>query len=100
MYNKVTSEVINELIEILGSKNVIYDDIEAMEQYSHDEVAEKSYFHKPEVVVKPSTAEEISKIMKLANKDKIPITPRGAGSGLSGGAIPVNGGIVLSLEKM
>ena len=100
IYNKVTSEVIKELIEILGSKNVIYDNVEAMEQYSHDEVAEKSYAHMPEVVVKPSTAEEISKIMKLANKYKIPVTPRGAGSGLSGGAIPVNGGIVLSLEKM
>ena len=100
IYNKVTSETINELVKILGAKNVIYDDIETMEQYSHDEVAEKSYFHMPEVVVKPSTAEEISKIMKLANKYKIPITPRGAGSGLSGGAIPVNGGIVLSVEKM
>ena len=100
IYNKVTFEVINELIEILSSKNIIYDNFEAMEQYSHDEVAEKSYAHMPEVVVKPSTAEEISKIMKLANKYKIPVTPRGAGSGLSGGAIPVNGGIVLSLEKM
>jgi len=100
IYKKVTSEIIDELIEILGAKNVIYDDIEAMEQYSHDEVAEKSYAHMPEVVVKPTTTKEISKIMKLANKYKIPVTPRGAGSGLSGGAIPVNGGIVLSVEKM
>jgi glycolate oxidase len=100
IYKKVTSEIIGELIEILGAKNVIYNNFEAMEQYSHDEVAEKSYAHMPEVVVKPSTTKEISKIMKLANKYKIPVTPRGAGSGLSGGAIPVNGGIVLSLEKM
>ena len=100
IYKRVTSKIINELIEILGAKNVIYDDIEAMEQYSHDEVAEKSYAHMPEVVVKPTTTKEISKIMKLANKYKIPVTPRGAGSGLSGGAIPVNGGIVLSVEKM
>jgi glycolate oxidase len=100
IYKKVTSEIIGELIEILGAKNVIYNNFEAMEQYSHDEVAEKSYAHMPEVVVKPSTTKEISKTMKLANKYKIPVTPRGAGSGLSGGAIPVNGGIVLSLEKM
>jgi len=99
-YNKITSEIIDELVKILGAKNVIYDDIEAMEKYSHDEVAEKSYAHMPEVVVKPSTTIEIAKIMKLANKYKIPVTPRGAGSGLSGGAIPVNGGIVLSVEKM
>ena len=99
-YNKITSEIIDELVKILGAKNVIYDDIEAMEKYSHDEVAEKSYAHMPEVVIKPSTAKEIAKIMKLANKHKIPVTPRGAGSGLSGGAIPVNGGILLSIEKM
>lgn len=100
IYGKVTSEIIDKLIKILGAKNVIHDDIVAMEQYSHDEVAEKSYAHMPEAVVKPSTAKEISKIMKLANKYKIPVTPRGAGSGLSGGAIPVYGGIVLSVEKM
>ena len=100
IYKKVTSEIIGELIEILGAKNVIYNNFEVMEQYSHDEVAEKSYAHMPEVVVKPSTAKEISKIMKFANKYKIPVTPRGAGSGLSGVSIPVNGGIVLSLEKM
>ncbi|NLZ53108.1 MAG: FAD-binding oxidoreductase, partial [Thermoanaerobacteraceae bacterium] len=100
MYNSVTPEIVDELIEIVGSKNVIYDNKEALEAYSHDEVAEKSYAHMPEVVVKPSTAEEISKIMKLANKYLIPVTPRGAGSGLSGGAVPVEGGIVVSVEKM
>ncbi|MBP2073353.1 FAD-binding oxidoreductase [Thermoanaerobacterium butyriciformans] len=100
MYNKVTPEIVDELIEIVGNKNVIYNNFDAMEAYSHDEVAEKSYAHMPDVVVKPSSAEEISKIMKLANKYKIPVTPRGAGSGLSGGAVPVEGGIVLSVEKM
>jgi len=54
----------------------------------------------PEAVVKPSSAEEIAQIVRLANKYKIPITPRGAGSGLSGGAVPVYGGIVLSVERM
>ena len=100
MYNKLTREIVNELIEIVGSSNVIFDNIEALEAYSHDEVAEKSYAHMPEAVVKPSSAEQISKIMRLANKYKIPVTPRGAGSGLSGGAVPVYGGIVMSFEKM
>nr|WP_274964120.1 FAD-linked oxidase C-terminal domain-containing protein [Tepidanaerobacter syntrophicus] len=54
----------------------------------------------PDVVLKPTSAEQISKIVKLANKYKIPVTPRGAGSGLSGGAVPICGGIVLSVEKM
>ena len=77
MYNKLTREIVNELIEIVGSSNVIFDNIEALEAYSHDEVAEKSYAHMPEAVVKPSSAEQISKIMRLANKYKIPVTPRG-----------------------
>jgi glycolate oxidase len=54
----------------------------------------------PEVVVKPDSAEEISAILRLANRERIPVTPRGAGSGLSCGAVPVYGGIVLSLERM
>lgn len=100
MYNKITQEIVDKLEEIVGKRNVIYNNAEALEAYSHDEVAEKTYSHMPDVVVKPSSAEEISKIMKLANKYMIPVTPRGAGSGLSGGAVPVYGGIVISVEKM
>jgi len=71
-----------------------------MEPYSHDEVAEEEYAHMPDVVVKPRTAEEIAEIVKLANEKLIPVTPRGAGSGLSCGAIPIYGGILLSVERM
>jgi len=99
-YNSITPQIVDELKQIVGERNVIYDDIEAMEAYSHDEVAEKHYAHMPDVVLKPASAEQISKIVKLANKYKIPVTPRGAGSGLSGGAVPICGGIVLSVEKM
>jgi len=98
-YNPVTRETIDELIEITGKKNVITNK-EKMEAYSHDETPAEQYGHMPEVVVTPETTEEIAKIVKLANRDLIPITPRGAGSGLSGGAIPAFGGIVLSVEKM
>ncbi|HBT51042.1 MAG TPA: FAD-binding oxidoreductase, partial [Petrotoga sp.] len=94
------NEIVEELKKIVGANNVIYDDPDALEAYSHDEVAEKHYAHMPEAVVKPSSAEEIAQIVRLANKYKIPITPRGAGSGLSGGAVPVYGGIVLSVERM
>ncbi len=99
-YNAVTQEIANELRLIAGERNVIYEDKEALETYSHDEVSEKEYAHMPDAVVKPSSAEQISQIMKLANKYMIPVTPRGAGSGLSGGAVPARGGIVLSVEKM
>jgi len=98
-YNKVTEEILNKLVEIVGKNNVLTDK-EKIETYSHDETPRKQYAHMPEVVVIPKTAEEIAEIVKIANKKLIPVTPRGAGSGLSGGAIPVFGGIVISLEKM
>ena len=98
-YNPITKKIIDELVEIVGRKNVISDK-EKIETYSHDETSAEQYGHMPEVVVKPKTTKEIAKIVKLANKELIPITPRGAGSGLSGGAIPVFGGIVISMEKM
>ncbi len=97
-YNPLTEEIVKELESILGSKNVILDK-EKMENYSHDETPEE-YAHMPDVVITPTTAEQIAEVMKLANKHLIPVTPRGAGSGLSGGAIPTFGGILLSIEKM
>ncbi|MFC1692126.1 FAD-binding oxidoreductase [Candidatus Latescibacterota bacterium] len=98
-YNKVDREIIQKLENIIGEQYVITD-TEKMEPYSHDEVAEESYAHMPEVVVKPTTTNEIADIVKLANEKRIPVTPRGAGSGLSGGAVPMFGGIILSVERM
>lgn len=100
MYQKVTMEIVSLLQKIVGSNNVIFDDPEKLENYSHDEIAEKEYAHMPEVVVKPNTTEEVAGIMKLAYDADIPVTPRGAGTGLSGGGVPVHGGILLSVENM
>lgn len=97
-FNPVTEKTIDELARIVGNKNIITDK-EKMESYSHDETPPQ-YAHMPEIVVMPKNANEISKIIKLANAMLIPITPRGGGTGLSGGSIPIFGGIVLSLEKM
>ncbi len=99
-YNPVTPAIVAELQSIVGEKYVIYDDVEKLETYSRDEVADPAFAHMPDVVVKPASAEEISAIMRLANRELIPVTPRGAGSGLSGGAVPVYGGILLSVERM
>ncbi|MFA4839873.1 MAG: FAD-linked oxidase C-terminal domain-containing protein [Candidatus Neomarinimicrobiota bacterium] len=99
-YNSINHSIVDELKSIVGAKFVIFGEPEKMEPYSHDEIAEKHYAHMPEAVVKPRTAEEISQIMKLANRENVPVTPRGAGSGLSGGAVPLHGGISLSLERM
>lgn len=99
-YKKVNQKIVDELTEIVGDRFIIYNDENKLETFSHDEIAEEKYASMPEVVVKPGSAEEIASIMKLANKENVAVTPRGAGSGLSGGAVPLYGGIVLSLERM
>ena len=99
-YEPVTPTIAEELRGIVGEPYVLYDEPRAMEDYAHDEVAGEEHAHMPESVVKPASAEEISQILKLANQERIPVTPRGAGSGLSCGAVPVYGGIVLSVERM
>lgn len=99
-YQKVTPGVVESLKLIVGEKYVLVDDEEKLKEYSHDEVAETRYHGMPEVVVKPGSTEEISAIMKLANREMVPVTPQGAKSGLSGGGVPVLGGIVLSVERM
>jgi glycolate oxidase len=78
----------------------INTDEERLEVYSHDEVKGEKYKHMPEAVVFAESTEQISKVMAFANQHLIPVTPRGAGTGLSGGAVPIKGGIVLSLERM
>jgi len=99
-YQPITIKICQEIIDIVGENNFITGDLDKLEPYSHDEVADKAFAVMPEIVVKPTSTLQISEIMKLANREMIPVTPRGAGSGLSGGAVPVFGGIVLSLEKM
>ncbi|MEA2013125.1 MAG: FAD-linked oxidase C-terminal domain-containing protein [Verrucomicrobiota bacterium] len=99
-YSSVTKEIVERLIDIVGEKYIIYNDAEKLEPFSHDEIPGTDYRYMPEVVIRPRTALEISKIMKLANEENVPVTPRGAGSGLSGGAVPVYGGIVLFIDRM
>ncbi|MGH0052636.1 MAG: FAD-binding oxidoreductase [Sphaerochaetaceae bacterium] len=99
VYSPITPPILEELKVIVGENNV-FTDVERIENYSHDETSREQFGHMPEVVLTPISTEQISAIMKLADRYTIPVTPRGAGSGLSGGAIPLYGGIVLSVEKM
>lgn len=93
----LSTEVINEFRNIVGENYVLYDD-ETLDRYAHDET--ENLYYLPDVVIKPRTAEEISAIMKLCNAKKIPVTPRGAGTGLSGGALPHLGGVVIAMERL
>ncbi|MFH0788827.1 MAG: FAD-linked oxidase C-terminal domain-containing protein [Pseudomonadota bacterium] len=97
MYNKVTPKIIEELRAIVGRDQVLIDE-DRIEPYSHDKVP--GLKADPEVVVRVSSKEQVSEVFRLAQRERLPVTPRGAGYGLSGGAVPVQGGIVLSVEKM
>jgi glycolate oxidase len=99
-YKSVTPGIVGELERIVGKKHVIFGDTEKLEPFSHDEIPDRRFAHMPEAVVRPRSAEEISDILKLANREMVPVTPRGAGSGLSGGAVPIHGGIVLLTDRM
>ncbi len=99
MYNEVTEKIIKELKKIAGEVNVIVDP-EKKHDYSHDEFSLSDIAREPDVVVKPETAEEVSKILILASREGIPVTPRGGATGLCGGCVPSYGGVVLSLERM
>ena len=98
-YNPVTPAILDELRQIVGERFVLTD-VERLESYARDESVDTGEPRLPEAVIKPRTAEEIAAVMKLANREHIPVTPRGAGSGLSGGALPIYGGIVISFERM
>jgi len=88
--------VIRQLKSIVGEENVLTDEMDLL-LYSYDASFPES---KPDVVVFPRSTEEVSRIMALASAEQIPVVPRGAGTGVSGGAIALKGGIVLSLTKM
>src|SRR4030065_1127180 len=90
-YGKITSQTIKELTAIV-SKGGIITDKDAMVGYSHDE-SPITKPHAPQVVVKPDDSQAVAKLLVLANKKRIPITPRGGGTGLSGGGPPLFGGI-------
>ena len=100
-YNKVDEKILSLLISAIGKKNVS-SDREKLASYSHDEVPASAYEdeHIAEVLVFPENSSHVTEIMKTASAHRIPVTPRGAGTGLSGGALPAFGGIVMSFEKM
>lgn len=82
--------------KIVGKQNVITGEAQRLD-YGHDKTEDYSFL--PDVVLKPATAEEVSAILKICNEHKIPVTPRGAGTGLSGGALPIKKGVVISMER-
>ncbi|WP_196604419.1 FAD-binding oxidoreductase [Pectinatus haikarae] len=96
-YKQITEEDLRNLSEITGRERILWQK-EINEEYSHDELSAGRHY--PELVIKAAAAEEISKILAYANKNNIPVTPRGAGTGLVGAAVAVEQGILLDTTLM
>lgn len=97
MYKKIDQKDIDFLLSILDKEDVIVGD-DISEDYAHDELAGQIKY--PEVLVFVHTTEQVSKIMKYAYENNIPVTPRGQGTGLCGASVALYGGIMLCLTKM
>ena len=90
-------ETVSQLQKIVG-KEAVFTSKEDLTTYSYDATTTRT--HMPDVVVLPTMTEQVSQILKLANENLIPVTPRGAGTNISGGSIPIRGGIVLCTTRM
>jgi glycolate oxidase len=96
-YRAVDEGVIDRLVALFGRESVSWDP-EVVGRYSKDETTEAAGLG--DVVVRPKDAADVSRLVSFAARESIPVTPRGGGTGVTGGAIPAAGGIVLSLDRM
>ncbi len=94
--NKITPNIIEQFKNIVGEA-YLFTDLEHIEKYGKDET--ENLFYAPDVIVKPRSAKEISALLTICNQHLIPVTPRGGGTGLTGGALPHFGGLVISMER-
>ena len=97
-YNKITADLAEKLKAIVGEERFYFDG-SIPEDYCHDEmpIYGKRF---PEAVCEVESTEEVAAIMKLCNENLIPVTPRGAGTGLVGGAVALNGGVIICTARM
>ncbi|RTQ50945.1 FAD-binding protein [Hymenobacter gummosus] len=100
-FGQLTPELVAAFEEIVGPEHVFtpgrLEDDEYL-RYGQDHTEDFTF--RPDVVLRPANAEEISCIMRLCAEHRLPVTPRGAGTGLSGGALPIHHGVVLSTERL
>jgi glycolate oxidase len=96
-YRKIDGEILGKLKELISDSERLLTNRQDLASYSYD--ASFGIYY-PEIVVRPNTTQEVSSVVKLANQYHIPVYPRGQATSLSGGPLPVEGGIVLDLSKM
>ena len=95
-FNSIDAGILAQIKNIVGDTNV-YTLRDDLERYSHDETEDLHYY--PEVAVKPQNTQQVSQLLRLCHTHHIAVTPRGAGTGLAGGALPVHGGLIISMER-
>jgi len=96
-FHRITETIMLQMRQIVGEAHLSTDET-ILHNNGHDETEDLVYL--PEVVVFPETVTQISQLMRLCNAERIPVTVRGGGSGLAGGALPVEGGLVISTKRM
>lgn len=92
----MAQNLIKDLTKIVGKDNILAD-LKDLISYSYDATMRQEL---PDVIVFPHSTEEVQAIMRLAHQERIPVVPRGAGTNLSGGTIPVKGGIIIEISRM
>ncbi len=92
------TDLFSRLTEALGSRHVLVGDA-ISDDFAHDEALTAAW-HRPDVVVRPSSAEEVAAVVRIAAEEGVPVTARGSGTGLSGACVPRQGGILVSFERM
>jgi len=97
MYHKINNTIIQCIRDIVGAEHLLTRQ-EQLEDYGHDETPNILAY--PEAVARPANAEEVSELIKLANRENFPVVARGGGTGVTGGALAVCGGLIISLERM
>lgn len=93
----ISAAVFAELCDIVSESHLLTDE-SALRDHGHDETEDLMFM--PQAVLEPANTEQISKIMRICSREKIPVTVRGGGSGLAGGALPTHGGLVLSMKRL
>ena len=87
--------LLHDLQNVLGEE-VVFSDADNLMRYGHDET--EDFVFQPDLVVKPRNVNQLSRLMGYCDSNKIPVTPRGAGTGLSGASLPINKGVLVSME--
>ncbi len=96
-FGRLTPEIVRQITAVVGDEHVLSDPRQ-LRAYASDET--EDLFFLPEAVVRPASTLEVAASLRIASRHRLPVTPRGAGTGLSGGALPVHGGLVLTLERL